>query len=199
MTRAGSAQRGPGRWRGTPTAPSGPPCGRGRPGALGRRSPSRRDRPRPGSRSGRRIGSRPAWLTARRAAAGAGHAWTVTWPGCTTMMVPGGTPSVSPLSVESSTGRPPTVTVGADEPGNVDTTSVHGFVPGLGGCVQPTIGAPERSPSQRTFPPWIWTCTCSGQQRHLTAVDAHDRRVGRHDGWHRTPVTVRLSPQGYGR
>ena len=43
------------------------------------------------------------------------------------MIVPGGTPSVIPLRVASRTGRPPTVTVGADDPGRVETTIVHGF------------------------------------------------------------------------
>ena len=131
-------------------------------------------------------------------AARAGHAWTVTWPGCTTMIVPGGNAVGHAAERGEQYGSPPTVTVGADEPGNVETTSVHGFVPGLGGCAHPTIGAPERSPSQRTFPPWICTYL-PWQQRDLTAVDAQDRRVGRHDGWHRPPVTARLSPQGYGR
>lgn len=78
------------------------------------------------------------------------------------MIVPGGTPSVIPLSVASSTGRPPAVTVGFDEPGSVETTTVQGFVLGLGGWAHPTIGAPDRSPSHRTLPPWICTCICLG-------------------------------------
>ena len=74
------------------------------------------------------------------------------------MIVPGGTPSVMPLSVASRTGAPAAVTRVEAEPGSVEITVVQGFVPGLGGCAQPTIGAPERSPSRSTGLPAIVTC-----------------------------------------
>lgn len=79
------------------------------------------------------------------------------WPGLTTMIVPGGTPSVRPESVATYTGFPPTVTRGEVEPGSVDTTVVHGFVDGVGGTAQPMMGAPARSGSQSTLPPAITT------------------------------------------
>src|SRR4051795_11074104 len=75
---------------------------------------------------------------------------TLVWPGLATMIVPGGTPSVTPLRVASSTGRPAAVTRVDAEPGSVEMTVVQGFVPGLGGCAHPTMGAPARSPSRST-------------------------------------------------
>jgi hypothetical protein len=78
------------------------------------------------------------------------------------MIVPGGTPSVMPLSVASSTGSPAAMTRVEAEPGSVEMTMVQGFVPGLGGCAQPTMGAPERSPSRRTGLPAIVTVVCRG-------------------------------------
>src|SRR3712207_4431813 len=68
-------------------------------------------------------------------------------------MPPGGTPSVRPVTVIRCAGRPPTMTIGDDPPGRVDTTTVHGFVTGVGGWAQPTIGAPTRSPSHKTGAP----------------------------------------------
>ena len=74
----------------------------------------------------------------------------------------GGTPSVWPASVATYAGRPPTKTFGDHEPGNVATTVVHGFVVGVGGCAQPTIGAPFRSGTHITGPPWMSTTPCRG-------------------------------------
>ena len=78
------------------------------------------------------------------------------------MIAPGGTPSVMPLSVAIWAGLPPTITLSELPPGSVETTVVHGFVAGEGGCAQPTIGEPMRSPSHRTGEPPISTCVCFG-------------------------------------
>ena len=59
-----------------------------------------------------------------------------------TVIGDGGTPSVMPLSVARYAGLPPTRTLSDHEPGRVETTVVHGFVVGVGGWAQPTIGAP---------------------------------------------------------
>ena len=40
--------------------------------------------------------------------------------------------------------------------------NVLGFVVGVGGWAQPTIGAPIRSGSHITMPPWIPTVICRG-------------------------------------
>src|SRR5919201_5996609 len=78
------------------------------------------------------------------------------------MIAPGGTPSVKPESVATYAGRPPTITLSEVDPGSVDTTIVHGFVLGLGGCAQPATTAPTRSGSQRTAPPPHITCIWRG-------------------------------------
>ena len=78
------------------------------------------------------------------------------------MIVPGGTPSVMPLRVASSTGRPAAVTRVEAEPGRVETTVVHGLVLGLGACAHPTMGAPDRSPSRSTGLPEIVTVVWRG-------------------------------------
>src|SRR5438067_2167514 len=78
------------------------------------------------------------------------------------MIAPGGTPSVSPLSVATYAGRPPTFTFREVEPGRVEATIVHGFVAGDGGCAHPMIGEPARSGSQSTGEPLISTCVCFG-------------------------------------
>src|SRR5579871_2317936 len=54
------------------------------------------------------------------------------------------------------------VTVSEVEPGSGDTTSVHGTVAGVGGCKQPTIGAPTKSTNRRTGAPWASTWNCFG-------------------------------------
>src|SRR3954452_24384267 len=64
-------------------------------------------------------------------------------------------------------GRPPAIAFSDEPPGNVDTTSVHGFVPGLGGWAQPTMGAPTRSPSHRTGAPPAVTTVCFGMSMTL--------------------------------
>jgi hypothetical protein len=78
------------------------------------------------------------------------------------MIAPGGTPSVKPVRVATYTGLLPAMTFSEVDPGNVVATIVHGFVPGDGGCAQPTIGEPTRSGSQRTGPPPASTCACLG-------------------------------------
>src|SRR6185312_14303437 len=90
------------------------------------------------------------------------EAWTVGAPGATTEMVPGGTPSVIPESVDTCAGSPPTRTVGADPPGSVETTVVQGLLEMVGGWAQPTIGAPIRSVSRSTAPPPAVTVACFG-------------------------------------
>jgi hypothetical protein len=94
----------------------------------------------------------------------------------------GGTPSVIPLSVATYAGRPATRTFGDEEPGNVDTTVVQGLVAGVGGCAQPTIGAPRRSGSHMAGAPWIRTVPWRGMSMtrppwaHITT--ACDVRMG---------------------
>jgi len=78
------------------------------------------------------------------------------------MIVPGGTPSVSPVSTAVYAGLPPAITFNEVDPGSVETTVVQGFVLGLGGCAQPTIGEPTRSGSQSTGAPPAITCICFG-------------------------------------
>ncbi|MDX6677045.1 MAG: hypothetical protein QOE31_1097 [Solirubrobacteraceae bacterium] len=78
------------------------------------------------------------------------------------MIVPGGTPSVTPLSVARYGGRPATAMFGADEPGTVLTTVVHGFVTAVAGCEQPAIGAPTSDGSHSTSPPPATTCVWPG-------------------------------------
>jgi hypothetical protein len=81
------------------------------------------------------------------------------------MIVPGGTPSVSPVRVDRYTGIPLAVTFSDQEPGSVDTTTVQGFVAGVGGIGQPTIGAPSRSGTQSAGAPPIRTFVCRGIAR----------------------------------
>lgn len=89
----------------------------------------------------------------------------MTCPGNVTINGDGGTPSVSPVSVFTYTGLPATLTFIDHEPGKTDATSVHGFVVGVGACAQPTIGAPRRSGTASTGPPWIVTVACPGATR----------------------------------
>ena len=81
------------------------------------------------------------------------------------MIVPGGTPSVSPVSVDRYTGMPFAVTFSDHEPGSVESTVVHGLVAGVGGTGQPAIGAPTRSGTQSTGAPLIRTFACRGIAR----------------------------------
>jgi len=74
----------------------------------------------------------------------------------------GGTPSVSPVSVDRYAGLPPTRTFSDHDPGNVATTAVHGFVAGVGGCAQPAITAPMMSGTHMIGEPWMSTLTCVG-------------------------------------
>lgn len=74
----------------------------------------------------------------------------------------GGTPSVKPARVATYTGRPPTVTFSDHDPGRMEITVVHGLVAGVGGRVQPAIGAPRRSGTHSTGPPAMVTFTCRG-------------------------------------
>lgn len=79
------------------------------------------------------------------------------------MIVPGGTPSVMPLSVWVCAGNPATNARGdVPVPGMTETTVVQGLEPGLGGCAQPAIGAPMRSVSRRTGAPPAVTVVCFG-------------------------------------
>lgn len=81
------------------------------------------------------------------------------------MIVPGGTPSVRPVSVARYTGIPLAVTFSDHEPGSVESTVVHGFVAGVGGIGQPAIGAPSRSGTHSTGAPAISTFACRGMAR----------------------------------
>ena len=78
------------------------------------------------------------------------------------MIGDGGTPSVSPLSVATYAGLPPTRTFSDHDPGSTETTVVHGFVAGVGGCAQPAIGAPIRSGTHMTGEPWMSTLNWRG-------------------------------------
>lgn len=86
----------------------------------------------------------------------------MTCPGYATTTGDGGTPSVNPTRVARYTGRPPTVTFSDHEPGIACRRVVHGFVAGVGGCAQPTIGAPTKSGTQSTGAPPISTFVCPG-------------------------------------
>src|SRR5215216_5121637 len=79
-------------------------------------------------------------------------------------MAPGGTESVTPVSVAMCAGRPPTFTLSDDDdgPGMTETTAVQGFELGVTGTGQPTIGAPTRSSSQTTGAPPARTLVCLG-------------------------------------
>ena len=89
----------------------------------------------------------------------------------------GGTPLIFIPGFAGDIGLPPTRTLSDHEPGSVDTTVVHGFVVGVAGWAQPTIGAPTTSGTHitgaprmvttawrgmsMTFPPWehiTWAC-----------------------------------------
>jgi hypothetical protein len=78
------------------------------------------------------------------------------------MIGEGGTPSVRPVSVETYAGLPPTRTFSDHDPGNVAATVVHGFVAGVGGSAQPTIGAPMMSGTHITGAPPAITLNCRG-------------------------------------
>ena len=67
-----------------------------------------------------------------------------------------------PLSVSRWTGMPTARTFGALPPGKVEATIVQGFEFVLGTTGQPRIGAPIRSVSRITIPPWIDTVVCLG-------------------------------------
>src|SRR5262245_46636110 len=83
------------------------------------------------------------------------------------MIIPGGTPLVSPpgtpTCVTTYAGRPPTMTDGdAVMIGSPSTASVHGTIPGPT-CGQPTIGIVTRSGTQIGNPPPIWTVVTDGR------------------------------------
>ena len=61
---------------------------------------------------------------------------------------------MTPWSVATYAGLPVTTSFGEEDPGRVETTLVHGFEFVLGTTGQPKIGAPTRSPSHSTAPPW---------------------------------------------
>ena len=78
-----------------------------------------------------------------------------------------------PVSVCRYTGLPPTRTLSDHEPGSADTTVVHGFVAGVGGWAQPTIGAPMTSGTHITGAPRMVTTPWRGMSMTFPPWDAH--------------------------
>jgi hypothetical protein len=112
----------------------------------------------------------------------------------------GGTPSVMPVSVARYVGLPPTRTLSDHEPGSVDTTVVHGFVVGVAGWAQPTIGAPTTSGTHITGAPRMVTTAWRGMSmtvppwEHITwACEVRMRVTRRTLLRKRLPISIELS------